>query len=259
MRSPIVTLLVMFCATVQAAEDRSIKVTAKSEIKVVPDEVVLKLAVRTRETQLLDAKRENDKIASAVLALGSTHSIPAADVKVTDLDVSPYYGDYSRRQATPIAYDFTRSIEVRLTDFGKIEPFLADAFEAGLTHVTRLQFRVSNQRQHQFEARKIAVIYAREKAEHLTQLTGMKLGSPIRIEEDVENNWDAGGFGGFGGGNPGAYIPKESDQKIASRKPQFTMTTVPQTDDETTTDALTAPGQIIITAHVTVEFEMSPK
>ena len=34
-----------------------------------------------------------------------------------------------------------------------------------------LHFRVGNQRKHQFEARKLAVTYAREKAEHLTELS----------------------------------------------------------------------------------------
>ena len=247
-------LVVMFYSTVVFAEEmRSIKVTAKSEIKVAPDEVVLQLAVHTRHLQLLTAKRENDKIAAAVLSLTKTHAIPAADVMVTDLDVSPDYGSYGRRKPVLIAYDFTRSIEVRLTDFKKIEPFLSDAFDTGLSHVTSLQYRVSNQRQHQFNARKLAVTYAKEKAEHLTRLTGMKLGSPIRIEEDVEENWNAGGFGG--GGIGAIRLEKKADG-IASTKPQFTLVSF-QKAAEDKTDALFAPGQIIIEANVTIEFEMS--
>jgi uncharacterized protein YggE len=253
MRCLVFTLLAFAYTVVFGAEERSIKVTAKSEVKVAPDEVVLELAVHTQDKQLLAAKRENDKIAAAVLELASTHEIPAADVKVTNLDVAPNYGDYGRRQSEPVAYDFTRSIEVRLTDFKKIEPFLSDAFDAGLSHVTRLQFRVRNQREHQFDARKLAVTYAREKAEHLTQLTGMKLGSPIHIEEDVEHNWDAGGFGGAIGAN----FPQIQENRIASGKSPFTFVDFHQVADKEAIDKLTAPGQIIITAHVTVEFEMS--
>jgi len=248
-------LLLVFPVTL-AAETRSIKVTAKSEIKVAPDEVVLELKVHTRDKALLNAKKENDKIATAVLALAPKHALPATDVKITDLDVSPDYGTYTRRRPTPIAYDFTRSIEIRLTDFKKIEPFLSDAFDPGLSHVNRLHFRVSNQRKHQFEARKLAVTYAREKAEHLTELTGMKLGSPIRIEEGVEDNWDAGGFGGAG---IGLKLPGKENNKIASNKPRIVYTSFQQGDNQKAKDSLTARGQIKITAHVTVEFEMSPK
>jgi uncharacterized protein YggE len=254
MRGFIFTLLALGSTALFAAEQRSIKVTAKSEIKAAPNEVVLQLAVHTQDKQLLVAKRDNDKIASAVLELASTHSISAADVKVTDLDVAPDYDRYGGRRTEPIAYHFTRSIEVRLTEFKKIDPFLADAFQAGLSHVTRLHFRVSNQQQHQFEARKLAVSYAREKAEHLTQLTGMKLGSPLRIEEYVERNWDAGGFGG---GGFGASLPRSQGDRIALRKPRITFANFQQAADQETADKLIAPGQIIITAEVTVEFEMS--
>ncbi len=80
--------------------------------------------------------------------------------------------------------------------------------------MNRLHFRVSNQREHQFAARKQAVTYAREKAEHLTELTGMQLGSPIRIEEDVEHNWDAGGFGGSVGS-----IPSGGTERVAKTSP----------------------------------------
>lgn len=253
MRWLVLTLFSFSHTVALGAEEHSITVTAKSEVKVAPDEVVLELAVHTQDKQLLVAKRENDKIASAVLELTATHSIPAADVMVTDLDVAPDYGRFGERQGEPIAYDFSRSIDVRLTDFKKIEPFLSAAFEAGLSHVRRLHFRVSNQREHQFEARKLAVTYAREKAEHLTQLTGMKLGSPIRIEEGVEMNWDAGGFGG----GIGASLPRSRSDRIASGKPQFTFVNFQQAAAQEATDKLIAPGQIIITAHVTVEFEMS--
>ena len=91
MRSLITVLLVITCATMQAAEKRSIKVTAKSEIKVAPDEVFLDLRVRTRDKELLKAKRENDKIASTIMAFTPTYLISSEDVKVTGLTVSPYF------------------------------------------------------------------------------------------------------------------------------------------------------------------------
>lgn len=248
----------LFSAVLFAEERTSIKVSAMSEIKVQPDEVVLQLAVHTRDKQLLTAKRDNDKIAAAVLALATTHSIPAVDVMVTDLEASPDFSEYGRRQPNPSAYDFTRRIEVRLTDFKKIEPFLTDAFDAGLSSVNQLQFRVSNQRQHQFEARKQAVTFAKEKASHLTDLTGMKLGAPLHIEEDVEHNWNAGGYGGLGGfgGRTSSVTPPKTLNNLASNSEKRKFVSFQQLKEQES-DALIAPGQIIITARVTIEFEMT--
>jgi uncharacterized protein YggE len=258
MRSLALISLVVLSQAVQAAEYRSIRVSAQSEVKVAPDEVLLQLAVHTRDEQLLTAKRDNDEIAAAVLALAPKHSVPASDVKITDLDVSPDYGSYGSRSPTPIAYDFTRSIEVRLTDFGKLEPLLSDAFEAGLSHVTGLHFRVSNQREHQFAARKLAVTYAREKAEHLTQLTGMKLGLPIRMEQDIQYNWDTGGFGGFGG-LAEVDLPEQENGKAETMQPRGGFVLFQPVPTEENPNALTVPGQIMITADVTIEFEMFPE
>ncbi|MCA9124990.1 MAG: SIMPL domain-containing protein [Planctomycetaceae bacterium] len=259
MKSVLIILATLAGTTASIAEERSITVTAKSEIKVDPDEVVMHIAVRTRDEHLLPAKKANDKIASAVLALASTHKIPKEDMQVTDLDVLPDYGEYGRRNPTPLVYDFVRSIQVRLTDFQKIEPFLSDAYDAGLSHVASLQFRVTNQREHQFEARRLAVMYAKEKAQHLAELTGMTLGSPLRIEEDVENNWRAGGFGGGGGGfggGLGAVNRSTQDDKTASKTMGIRFVAFQEQADESGTESLIAPGQIVITAHVTIEYTM---
>lgn len=262
MRS-LMMFLVFAGVPADAAEIRAIKVSARSEIKVPPDEVVLDLVVDTRNEQLLLAKTENDKIAAAVIELARKHAILDEDVKLTDLDVAPDYGDrrYGNRLAKPIAYNFRRSFEVRLTDFDVIEPFLSEAFDAGLSQVSRFQFRITNQRQHQFSARELAVTYAREKAEHLTKLTGMTLGSPIRIEEQVESNWDAGGFGGMGGGMgiTKADIPDNQESKHTLLESGLQFVALQDAKEAKAAMIPMAPGQIIISAEVTVEYEMSPK
>ncbi|MCH9653260.1 MAG: SIMPL domain-containing protein, partial [Planctomycetes bacterium] len=240
-------------------EHRSIQVTAKSEIKVAPDEVILNLAVRTRDKHLSIAKRNNDEITSAILPLATKYSIAAQDVQVTDLDISPDYGDYGNRSETPIAFEFVRAFKIRMTEFKNIEPYLSDAINAGLTDVSSLRFRVSNQREHQFNARKLAMTYAREKAEHLTELTKMKLGGPLRIEEDVEHNWNASGFGGAMVLHRNR-LPK-AIEKIGPHKQGQMFVTLQKGNDnkDKVAKVLVTPGLITISAEVMVEFEMSPE
>ena len=261
MRSLTIMLIVLYCPITQAAEKRTINVSAKSEIKVEPDEVLLNLAIHTRDKHLSIAKRDNDEISSKVIPLATSYSIAAKNVKITGLNIRPDYGDYDNRSVTPIAFEFIRSVEIRLTDFKNIEPFLSDAIEAGITNVSRLHFRVSNQREHQFKARKLAMIYAREKAEHLTELANMKLGFPIHIKEDIEYNWNAGGFGGAMGA--AATLPQNPSQKayekIGPYKQGLMFVALQKDKKNNKAKLLVAPGQIKISAEVMVEFEMSPK
>ncbi|WP_173401844.1 MULTISPECIES: SIMPL domain-containing protein [Rhodopirellula] len=240
------------CTLLPADEQRFITVTATGEVNVIPDEVVLELNVRTREKKLLDAKRKSDSVSRSLLQRLSDHKVPKADIKLDDLEVTPYYGEYGERQETPIAYNYSRSILVRLTDFDKIEVLLADAFDKGLTNVSRMQFRVSSQRKHQFEARRLAVTHAKEKAEHLTELTGMKLGPALQIEEHIEYNEAAADFFAVA---DAAQTGNKTVNSLHGNKYTF----VVQRDDASAESLkLNTPGQVSISADVTIKFEMLP-
>lgn len=240
------------CTLLSADDQRFITVTATGEVNVTPDEVVLEFDVRTRETKLLEAKRKNDSVSRSLLQRLSDHKVPKTDIKLDDLEVSPYYGEYGERQETPIAYNYSRSILVRLTDFDKIESLLADAFDVGLTNVSRMQFRVSSQRKHQFEARRLAVAHAKEKAEHLTELAGMKLGSALQIEEHVEYNEAATDFFAF------ADTPRSVATPVTTHQDHGYTFVVQHDDDNAGSLELNTPGQVSISADVTIKFAMLP-
>ncbi len=267
---PLLTIVALPLPAADAEETRSIKVSARSEIKVVPDEVVLDLAVHHRHADLLLGKRNNDDVVAAVLELAKQYKIPAKDVQLSslwvDADYGSRYGSRSERTTKPIAYDIVRGIEVKLVDFSKIESFLYDAFKAGMNDVRGIEFRISSQREYQFKARKLAVTFAREKAEHLTELTGMKLGMPIHIDEGVE--WTRGGsaFGGFGGSSFEARheAPSESDESPSrpnrvDQRRDVVLTAFQGEENKPVHKSFSAPGQIIVSATVTIEFEISAK
>lgn len=232
------------------AQERTIQVTAMSQIKVLPDEVLLDFRVETRKEELMDAKQANDELALKVFGIAKEHGIPSADVSVFDMDVSPVYQRNEDREEqsikTPIAFRYLRSMQVRMTDFKTIEPFLVDCYKVGLQDLSGLSFRLSNQREHQFRARELAVTYCLEKATHLTELTGMKLGSPMSIKEDVEETWDSGGFGG---GVFGASV--EDDDRDGT-----ILVSISSLEELQELD-LVAPGQIDINAKVSIVYEMT--
>lgn len=255
MKSFVFVLCCVWCSVLVAEEQRTITVTAAGEVKVTPDVVLLGLDVRTREASLLEAKRGNDAVSRSLLKLLGDHSVPRSSIKVDDLDVSPYYGEFGERQETPVSYNYKRAISVRLTDFDKIEPILSDAFDAGLTNVSRMQFRVSSQRKHQFEARRLAVAHAKEKAGHLTELAGMKLGAALQIEEHVEYNEAAADF--FMSAASHDVNRSVAERVSPNERAEYTL--VVQRDDTNAEPlGLNTPGQVSISAEVKIKFEMSP-
>jgi len=258
-----ISLLLLNVASL-TAEERTIRVTAKSQIKVVPDEVYLDFRIESRQEELMDAKKANDQLALKIIEIAKDNGIPSADVSVFDMDLAPVYKrndneDENRVIRQPIAFRYVRSMEVRMMDFKKIEPFLVECYKVGVQDLSGVSFRVSNQREHQFRARELAVTYCREKATHLTELTGMKIGAPISISEGVEESYEAGGFGG--GGVFGASAANDHAYPRRERA-----TTSGQTDSlfvsfnslaEMQEIDLVAPGQIEIGAEVTIVYEMT--
>lgn len=234
---------------------RTIKVSAMREIQVVPDEVVLSFSVVTKdEKSPLPAKSENDNRTRAILRMTNRHRIEDKYVKIDCLEIQPVYmrGEFQH-------YSVTRGIDITLQDFNLLEPILADALALGADRVSGILFRTTKHREHQFETRRLAVMYAKEKAGHLAELNGLALGKAITIEEEVEGDVHTRGLG-FGGGMGGMA----GDPSEGTSRPRVILVGMgkdrPETEgaDQTTRNAreTVAPGTISVSATVTITFEL---
>jgi uncharacterized protein len=252
------SVVLSMAAAALAAEPpaRTIKVSAMRAIEVVPDEVVLSLAVVAEDEESpIVAKTLNDKRTRAILAALKKHRIDDKYIKIDCLEMRPTYHPNTREL---LEYSVTRGIEVTLQDFSLLEPVLSDSLQAGANRVSGILFRTTKHREHQIEARRLAVAYAKEKAGHLAELNDLALGKAITIEEDVEGDSHTMGSGGMGGGGMGGMSMSDKG------KPKFILAGM--TKDEKKADAKTpaapdagqtiAPGTITVSATVTITFEL---
>jgi uncharacterized protein YggE len=251
-------LVLLASSAVCAQEPRTVKVSAESEIEVAPDLVEIRLVVRTQNEKLIDAKRANDKIINNLVSLAETQEIPSKNFQVSNFDMEPEFTTRNLRALIPHTFDCQRTIVVKLTDFDRLETFLSDAFTAGVNYIDYIRYAVRDERPHLKEARKLAVAEAREKAQELVELTGMKLGAPVRIEERTSKSWDDWGYGGMGGaasmgGEAGAsHTPQ--DQKSPKEGVKYVLF---KDDLKKEAHHLFSPGTIKISLDVTIEFEMT--
>jgi uncharacterized protein YggE len=277
------SLWVAVAGAEQPAENgdrRTVKIAARSEIFVQPDEVVIEFSISHLKEQLIAAKVANDELAKAVANVLRGHAVVPKDVKVTRFDMGPRRD----RNGFLTGYGVSREFELRLNDFAKVDPLIAALVESGRDAISidSVDFRVRDQRPHQTEARRLAVEYARTKAADLAALNKMRLGDPISIREEVENNWDAGGgFGGGFGGAVGASLepaPAKSSavavapaagavfaNRMQKTPPKQPADASQQADAAQGADAadlekqlLLSPGQVALNATVEIEFELLP-
>lgn len=83
---------------------RSVTVSALSEVKVVPDEVLITFTVANTQELLFDAKTLNDATTQAVLELAAELLVPAKDIAIVGMDVAPE----TNRAGDLVGYSFKR-------------------------------------------------------------------------------------------------------------------------------------------------------
>lgn len=186
----VILATILVASWTRAAEPapRTVSVTARGQASVVPDFVEIRLGVSTQSGQLADTKRDNDKTTAAVVAAAGKHAVPKDDIQL-NISISPMYDDRKSDELPKLrGYRINRQIEIKLRDFSKVEPLLSDALAAGVNSVDGLDYQSTKHREHQAEARRLAVEVAKEKATQLAQLNGHKLGKVLQISEDVDHS-----------------------------------------------------------------------
>jgi uncharacterized protein len=221
------------------AEPRLVTVTGEAVVNVVPDEVVLTLGVESSDKQLRRAKSLNDERVKQVLATAEKLGIPAKDTQTDHISIEPRYRDnYEQRDF--VGYFVRQRIEITLKDVSQFENLLTDVLDAGANYVHGIQFRTSELRKHKDEARALAIKAAREKAVALAQELGQNVGKPYSIHEDQEGWWS--GYNTGWGSAGGLGMTQNVVQNAGNGGAEM--------------EGALAPGQLGVTARVTVSFEL---
>ncbi len=220
-------------------EPGSITVSGSAQVLVAPDEVILTLGVETSDMEMSAAKRKNDEIIQKVLEIATKYEVDPKHVQTDFINIEPRYSS-TTIAANFIGYFVRKTVEIRLNDISKFESLYSDMLEAGVNYVHGVEFRTTELRKYRDQARALAIQAAQEKAAALASGVNQATGRVKMIHEDSSgwygsyNSWWRGSSYGFqnviqnaGGG-------------------QFVE------------EGTLAPGQISVSASVTVEFELVP-
>jgi uncharacterized protein YggE len=238
---PLVFLLLLMPApaAAQDSEGRSITVSGEAEVRVVPDEVVLTLGVQTSDLELSVAKAENDRRVEAILAAAERKGVKREYLQTDYLEIEPRYRD-AYEAFDFIGYFVRKTIVVRLREIGEFESLLAAVLEAGANYVHGIDFRTTELRQHRDRARSLALQTAEEKAKAMAGDMGQEIGRPLSIREDYYGWWSS--YGSWWGSRGGGRMTQNVVQSAGTTPRGL--------------EGPTSPGQLSVTARVTVSFEL---
>jgi len=222
-------------------EPRRITVTGEAQVRVVPDEVILTLGVETWDKNLNVAKNRNDEIVKRVLKLAGQYGIEPEHVQTDFLGVEPRYRDGYYEERDFIGYFVHKTVVITLRDLSRFEELLSATLQAGVNYVHGIDFRTTELRLHRDEARALAIKAAKEKAVALAGELGQQVGDPLTIQEEQSGWWSS--YGAWWGSRWGTGMTQNVIQEVGGVS--------------VLADSSVAPGQIDVTARVTVSFELT--
>ena len=168
---------------------KTINVSGVSEIFVAPDICYITLIKESKSFSAETAYTENAKTMRSISTAIQSLEISKKDIQTTNLNLNPQY-HYERDSNKRIfdGYIVSQVLSIKVRDLTKPSVILDTAIKAGATEIQSVQFTVENPKVHAVEARTEALKSAKRKAEHICEVTGMKLLKPISIVEDEGNN-----------------------------------------------------------------------
>jgi uncharacterized protein YggE len=235
LRAIIACSFMLVCFSVLTAQEKSdprlITVTGDAVIRVQPDEIVFKIEVENVDKDIVAAKRVNDEGVKKVLALARSHQVEPQNIKTDYISVEPSYSDRTDDKPREfIGYTVSKTVVIRLRDLSRFEGLLSDALQAGVHRVYGVEFHTTQIRKYRDQARALAIKAAQEKAIAMTREINQKIGKAYSIQEG----------GSSERGDPLANITLNTGGNYSNGE----------------SDTTFAIGQIMVSARVTVSFEL---
>jgi uncharacterized protein YggE len=201
-RSTLIATFLLGCWTSQSSAQvalapstprPNIAVSGTAEIRVVPDEVNLRLAVESRDPKLDEAVKQNESRIAAVLKFLKDSGIESKDVQTDYVEIHPKFD--REPQINPEFYLVRRNVGVRLRKVGQFDEILSGVLRNGVNYVLGVEFRTTELRKHRDAARQQAIRAAKEKAVALAKELDVSVGKAQSIQEQTSGGvWGWSGF-----------------------------------------------------------------
>jgi uncharacterized protein YggE len=176
------TLLLILTVTFVSAQERLqsiVSVTGEGTVKIIPDQVTIRMSVENSGDDPVALKTVNDRAVNDVLNFIKQNGIESKDVQTQHVTLNKRY-DYNTKT---YSYQATQTITVLLKDLKKYDGLISGLMTKGINRIDGISFGTSKLETLKSEARKLAVSNAKEKAVEYAGVLNQTVGTAIQINE----------------------------------------------------------------------------
>ena len=181
------TLLAVSAAGAQTPQTSSgtpeIVVSARGEVRIVPDRASIMFAIETRSPSAASASATNSRVTASVMDALKRAGLAASDVNTLSFNVHQDYErpTTTRSAPTPTGFIARNMMRADVRQVGDAGHIIDAALAAGATQVAAVQFTAGNLEEARRRALTVAVGEARRDAETLAQAAGGSLGRLLAL------------------------------------------------------------------------------
>jgi len=164
-------------------------VSGTGKVTVTPDIATLQLGIEAQEASVSEAQAKASEAMDKVMTALTSNGVAEKD------DVQTQYfrirqrtrWDEAQQQEVVIGYRVTNQVVAKIRDMDKVSTIIDAVVAAGgdYTRINNLSFSIDDPSAYYDEAREKAMADAKDKAEQIASLAGMKLGDPTYISEGI--------------------------------------------------------------------------
>lgn len=182
--------LLLFSTAPLVAQDNNqptVNVIGEGIVKIQPDEVVIKSRIEHEGESATAVKAENDKVVNSIIKYLKSQGIAEKDIETDYLNLNKRYIYNNNGQDRTEKYVANQAISITLHDIKMYEKIMKGLLDNGLNRIDGVQFQSSEMEKYEKEARKKAVLNAKEMAEQLANPLGQEIGKAVSINQ-IEYN-----------------------------------------------------------------------
>lgn len=166
-------------------KNQGIFVTGEGIVKVTPDQVVIKSQIEHEGLRPADVKKKNDETVEGILKFLKGEGIADKNIQTDYVNLNKRY-NYNDKSYTYVA---TQAISITLEDLEDYEDIMLGLLKNGLTGIQGVQFKSSEMEKHKSEARRIAILDAKRKAQEFAGPLNQEVGKAFSISEFSGENF----------------------------------------------------------------------
>ncbi len=172
---------------------RAVQVTGTAMINVTPDRALIQLGVQSNGATPDAVQLTNSLAIQKVIKVMLAQEVEAKDIATDLYVIQPVYENYDSLYIK--GYRINNIVAVTLRDVKKTSVILTAALSAGANQVINVEFYTSELRKYRDQARELAMIAAKEKAQALATTAGTETGCVLNINEKSWSYYNGGWYG----------------------------------------------------------------